>query len=474
MNNYSSTRFRSGKHFDTLFTHNLKNQTIMSAAIADVDGDGKNDIIVTTNEGMYVIGTPLEKTIDIIGLKNAGEYQTDWCFGDTLNLSWCNIIQGNSPVNILFQQTGFLDSTDILDTNLTPDSLFVLQENFPNLQDTVIFQLIVDNFLAGKEGKIIVQSSTNPDKNADTTNLLRFHKPFIETALGTIDTIYSGALFTISGNANCTDSVKLFYKFEEIDEWILIGFSEIDSTNSFELTTQIPCLGIFDCENNKMDSVVFGKLEYSRYNSVDSSVFPITILPAILPITIDPCEYACASRTIHWEIFQDSLMLQDSNFINYATMNILMSIDSGKTFEFLGSTPVNSGFFVWNPPINDTNAVIVRLCCDELCYKVDTTISNYQPKYIKTVAPNPLKIPYEAEILYQVVEDSEVTINIIDQANRSVKEIIKDEKRKGGFSYCERWDGRLDDKTPVANGMYYVLLEFSNGVKEIYPIYIRN
>jgi hypothetical protein len=77
MNDYTSSKFRSGQYFDTIFTYKFNSETITSAAIADVDGDGKNDIIVTTNAGIYVVGTPLERTIDITDFKTIGEYQTD-------------------------------------------------------------------------------------------------------------------------------------------------------------------------------------------------------------------------------------------------------------------------------------------------------------------------------------------------------------------------------------------------------------
>lgn len=68
MRDYHTPEFYSGNHFQTVFTHKFGNETITSAAVADVDGDGRNDIIVTTNMGMYVTGTPLERTIDLISL----------------------------------------------------------------------------------------------------------------------------------------------------------------------------------------------------------------------------------------------------------------------------------------------------------------------------------------------------------------------------------------------------------------------
>jgi len=459
MRDYRSLEFQYGNYFDTVFTHTFPNQTITSAAIADVDGDGRNDIIVTTNEGIYILGTPLERTIDIIDLKLPSNFQTDWCFGDTVKIQWKNIIQGTNFVKILFQET--------VNNNPTKDSLFVLEENWTNNNDTATYNLIINSFLAGKEGRVIIQSVINPLKNADTTGVLRFHRPTVETDLGSIDTIFVGSEFTISGIATCADSIDLFYSFDLI-EWFKVASTTIDSASSyFALTAEIPCMDIFSCSENMTDTTVYGKIIFRRYNSVDSTnIYPLTIKPAALQISIEPCEFACASRTVRWKI-------SDTN-IRSGILTVSMSLDTGKTFTRLGIVPIIFGEYIWNVPSNTEAAAILRFCSDEYCFQKDTMLWNYQTKYIKTVAPNPLKIPFEAEILYQVEDDVSVTMRIIDQANRYVKTIIKNEYRRGGFDYCERWDGRLDDRTPAANGMYYIMLEFSNGVKEIYPIYIRN
>ena len=457
MCDYASVEFQNGKYFDTVFTYNFLNQTVMSAAVADVDGDGKNEIIVTTNEGMFVLGAPLERTIIMIGLKE--NYQSDWCFGDTVKVTWKNVIVGDGRVNILFQKTK--------NGVIMPDSIIVLQSNYLNNRDTMVYNLVINSNIIGIEGRIIIQNIVNPEINADTTGLLRFHKPMIASSnIGFIDTIYSGAKVTITGQASCTDSIKLYYSFDQ-KNWILVGKTEVEpNTDTFNLTSEIPCMPFFECRTNKVDSLIFGKMIFSRYSSQDSTeIFPLVIRPAILPITIDPCDYACASRVFRWQLLDTTAR---------GLMNVLMSKDDGKTFEYLGSTLINSSYYVWDVPANVTNPVHVRLCSDMYCYQADTTFWNFQPRYIRTVAPNPLRIPYEAEIIYQVDDDVNVTIRILDQSNRYVKEVVKNLPRKGGFIYCDYWDGRLEDKTPVANGMYYILLEFSNGLKEVYPIYIRN
>ena len=454
MNDYQSLKFRSGQYFDTVFTYKFGNETITSASIADVDGDGRNDIVVTTNIGLYVIGTPLERTIDMLTKEGDDSYKTDWCFGDTVKISWKNIIQGNSLVNVLFKEAG-------------KNNLITLATDYPNGNDTATFNLVIDNQLMGLNGYVIVQSVTNPTKNTDTTGLFIFHKPNIIANVGSIDTLVVGGEFTIKGQYQCVDDVELYYSFDYTD-WVYIANADLDSlSDEFEIKTTIPCIPVFDCINNKNDTTIFGKIIYKRYNTVDSTnIFPLTIRPATFPIEIEPCLTICPTRTITWSNF-------DSNLIN-ETITVLMSIDTGKTFVQLGVVPVSRQEYFFNVPANITTPIILRFCGGNNCFKTDTTLNDYSPKYIKTVAPNPLKIPYEAEIVYQIDEDVTATMRIIDQANRYVKTIIENEKRVAGFVYCERWNGRLSDNTPVSNGMYYIMLELSNGLMEIYPIYIRN
>ena len=460
MNDYSSLKFRSSKYFDTIFTYKFYNETITSAAIADVDGDGKNDIIITTTAGIYILGTPLERTIEIIDLlnNNPQNYQTDWCFGDTIKIRWKNIIQGNSLVNILFKET---------DVNRPWwDTIHIISTNYPNSNDTATFNLVVNSFLAGKQGHIIIQSAFNPLKNSDTTGILRFHKPVITSNIGTLDTLYIGYEFTIKGTISCADKISLYYSFDST-KWIFVTNAVLDSlSDAYDITTTIPCLPIFDCLNNKVDSTIYGMIIFGKNQSVDSTVFTLTVRPTNFPITIEECDYMCPTRIITWKIPDSSIMNQ--------MISILLSSDTGKTFLPIGRVPINAQKYLWNVPTNIFNPVILRFCGEILCFQSDTMIWNFAPKYIKTVAPNPVKIPQEAQIVYQIDEDAEVTIRIIDQSNRYVRTLIENQKRKGGVAYCEMWNVRMDDMTPVSNGMYYIMIEISNGIKEIYPLYIRN
>jgi flagellar hook assembly protein FlgD len=64
-------------------------------------------------------------------------------------------------------------------------------------------------------------------------------------------------------------------------------------------------------------------------------------------------------------------------------------------------------------------------------------------------------------------------MKIIDQGNRVVKEIVNSKYNSKNIVYCEYWDGLNSKGELVANGMYYILLELSDGSKDIYPVFVR-
>ena len=101
-------------------------------------------------------------------------------------------------------------------------------------------------------------------------------------------------------------------------------------------------------------------------------------------------------------------------------------------------------------------------------------MQNIQPKYIGVVSPNPYNPNLgELEIVYKIPADGRVDIRIIDQANKVVADITKNADRKKDVSYCDRWDGIKIGGGLPAIGMYYIVLDVSDGSREIYPLFIK-
>ena len=119
-------------------------------------GDGLNDIVVTTSDSTYVIGSIMTHAINVIAPVLSSGLPTDYCAGDTVKITWVNIFKSREAVNIKFNQ--YING-------VPADSSILLVSNYPNTGDTVSYNLIVDSVLLNKAGYIIVENIIDPKKN---------------------------------------------------------------------------------------------------------------------------------------------------------------------------------------------------------------------------------------------------------------------------------------------------------------------
>jgi len=93
---------------------------------------------------------------------------------------------------------------------------------------------------------------------------------------------------------------------------------------------------------------------------------------------------------------------------------------------------------------------------------------------LSIVSPNPYNPNTgDLEVIYKIPVDAVVNIRVIDQANKVVAEITKDGNRKKDITYCDRWNGEKIGGGFPAIGMYYIVLDISDGSREVYPFFIR-
>lgn len=455
---YNTEQFRLGRPFDTVFTHTFVNQTIFSVAVADLEGDSKNDIIVTTNDSTYVLGTVIPNSFALLAPKQQQRPPEMYCYGDTVRLRWTNFTLTEQSIQIRFQETK---------DSIPNGQPILIDKNVSNNNDEVIYNLRVDERLIGKEGFFIVSGNKNPNKNVDTTAILSFEMPrlnldeFTKTSYRILDEI------VISGSTKCVDSISIEFSLTD-SLWQNFGGAKIPTSDTFNLKAIIPCLDLFDCKKFDSTATLFARVLIHKYLYTDTSqTYTLNIKPAILPIVLEPCPTNCPTRRFTWDTLRLKAMGMD-------TLNFYFSASIGDSLGLIGSVPVDSIYFMWNLPYNLPDRIQLRVCGGNGCFRFDTVLVNASPKYINTVSPNPFRPNYgELEIVYTVPQDDFVTIRIIDQANRIVRVLVNDVPRKGNIIYCDKWDGYNSKHEPIANGMYYIWFEMSNGTKEIYPVFIR-
>jgi hypothetical protein len=190
------------------------------------------------------------------------------------------------------------------------------------------------------------------------------------------------------------------------------------------------------------------------------------VLPTEFPIVIEPENTVDPTQRFSWDPM-DLVYPCD-------TITIMASYNGGMTYSLLDQVSIDDASYIWQVPLDAPDDVKFRFCCESSCVRTDTLINDIAPNFIDVVAPNPFDPNLnEVEFVYQVPESGNITIKILDESNRTVVTIADNEFRQEGFAHTDRWDGRLPNGDFVANGMYYLYIEFSDGNREFHPIFVK-
>ena len=456
LRDYDTQEFQLGNRFDTLFVQDFNGEIISFATIADIEGDGKNDIIVTTFNRTYVIGSPLDNVLEIIEPQTlAGEL----CIGDSLDLVWRNLIIDKSEVEIYFK--------DISDTTNNVQNMTLIADNYPNEKDSITYSFQIDSVLTGRTGVFYVRSKLNPSIS-DFSGTVTISSNILYIDPITIAPEYTvGDIIDFEGVTYCYDSLEVQYKTVD-SEWISLLINSTQSSPTFNLSVEIPCVSIFSCDSEDLDSMATFRVVSHKYNAVVySQTYSALIRPYKFTFNVDTAETADPSKFLSWTTMPINNYMCDS-------VSIYFSINRGQSFNLIDVVSYYTGRYTWTLPLELPDSVMIRMCCNNSCVRTDTLIGGNKINNIQIVAPNPVRPPLEElEIVYSVPEDGNVTISIVDNTNRVLARPVRNAPRKYGYAYTDKWNGRLSDGSLAANGMYYIKLETDAGYVELYPVFVR-
>lgn len=453
LRNYDFFEFKLGRPFDTLWSYKFTNETIYKVLVVDLDGDALNDIIVTTNNFTYLIGTPLPKLIEVTTPRYSFN-PIDICIGDSIAIYLRSKSISEEKINLRFVPI-------VNGIHQFSDSKIKLA-NISITKTNTVLSLFIDTSFINKTGLFYIEGANDSVKIFDSTAIFNFISPYIGYD-STINNTFFYDDIQLSYYSKCADSIAFEYSLDGVT-WFFVAGEQI--TTSFQTTPfSLPCGGYFDCAITKLRTNVFirSRLFFNFYEITTQPII-LTVKPKNYVVTVSSINDFSGSKTFGWNTFD----------VSCDTLEIFISIDGGSNFSLIDKIPFAIGQFEWKFKTNFPDSILFRFCCQQSCKISDTIIYVPKPKYIQTVAPNPFN-PFigHAEISYIVEKETNITIRILDENNRLVRQLISDASRQPQTVYCEQWDGKTDFGDIVAPGLYYILIELSLGNKEIFPVFVK-
>ncbi|ROL60313.1 hypothetical protein D9V87_02075 [Bacteroidetes/Chlorobi group bacterium MS-B_bin-24] len=452
LRDYNSFEFKIGKPFDTLFAKEFPSETIFDALIADVDGDAKNDIVVLTNNYLYLIGSPLPKLIEVQTPKYSDNIVQEFCFGDTIAVVLNSKIKTTTNINLRFipERNGLFDYK----------ASFFVANNIAISSKVVQVPIVADNRLVGKTGLIYVENSLDSSEVFDSTAIIRINPPS-----AAVDSSYLQQWFYLDNIqigcfAKCIDTLYLEY-LNTNNKWELVD-KRINPSPSEMFLVSLPCMQIFDYNGQEINGKVDFRFVSTKDGFRDTSLpFNVRVKPRNFLVYYDSSNTICCSKIFRWE-----------RLTGCDTIEIHLNL--GAQYFKIAALPIEQSQFVLEQKRNYPDLLPLRFICRKNCLAVDTLIYISKPSIINTVAPNPFNPKTDVlEISYILTNDARVSVKILDAANRLVKELISSVQRQSNTYYCEYWDGRNYDGSLVDPGLYYIFLQLSDGNQEIFPIFVK-
>ncbi|MBI5324248.1 MAG: VCBS repeat-containing protein, partial [Ignavibacteriae bacterium] len=331
MRDYGDLQFRAGFPFDTVFTYTFSGQTISNVSIADLEGDGLNDLIVTTFDSTYVFGTILANAIDVIDPLVTSTY----CAGDIVTIRWINIVKDRNGIDILYKPLpGYFPN----------DTTIIIRKSFPNSGDTNTYYYIVDSLTLGTQGYFIVMNEFQKHVKDSTISQV-FNKPHLDSVQLNQYIFMPGETLSASGVSLCVDSVALEYKYRTDTTWTRMNIIVAGNYQNFSIDAVIPCVNFFKCDSTDADSLLDIQLLGIKGIYTDTSfVSTISIIPVRFPVVIDTCTSVCKVRYFSW----------NPSSIQFAcdSMGIYVSYNCTGVFELLTNVAPSDGQYEWDLPLN--------------------------------------------------------------------------------------------------------------------------
>jgi len=441
---YLDPRFgASGNYFETVRTFDLDSR-VLDCAIADLDGDQQNELVVVTEQATYAIGLPHPHPFVQVRADT-----TTVCAGTPLTLRW-NRRVGGGEEGVLLSLLG-----------LTGEMRLGVRDTSTTGSDSLTFQT---GAIPAGTYRLRIGDSLVPNA-ADSSLTITIRTATIGAPTASAPSITLDSTIRLTAHAFCPDRPLLLRSIEGGAWDTLSAAALID--DSLMATAVITCTPAFACFER--DSVLVSFKFVDPTQGTESPSIPVIIRLPRTHLALEPGDTSRArTREVRWR--QEDFPC--------TTLDLSLSADSGRTWQPLGTIPADrQSLTIMVPDQISADSIELRLCCSgnmtpgcavaSVAFEIEpAATANY-------ISPNPFNpLRGTARIVYRLNRPSRATATILD-AGRGVVARLTDET--GGGEAGRRslvWDGRTSRGGIVATGSYICLIESDGGESILIPFYV--
>lgn len=440
----NNTFFRTVKEFRL-------DAPVVSVAIADVEGDGANDLVVVTQQATWAIGIRQRNTFDTVRSDTSR-----YCRGTPAKVSWTRRIGGGEKgLRLLLMNPS--GGETLLATHL---------RSVPNRDTSITIQTAS---LAPGNYRLRIEDVALPSVGDTSGTFTVVAQSIFSLGLDGPPEHRIGDVVAITGRLSCVDGLRLERSFQG-GSWERVDNAGITLTpDSFAIATTIPCPASLAC--GAADTAL---LLYRVIDPAGRADTPTIALRVVLPkrtLTLEPGD---TSLSRYRQIRFSSADFQCS------TIDVAISSNNGASWTRLPVASRDSGVYSFAVADELSGSLTIRLCCDDgsSCeYALASFNVNRLPEG-NYVAPNPFNPgdragggEGDARIVYLLQRSGGVTVSIYDASRALVRRLLDGEMQEAG-RHIVQWNGRNIQGEIVANGAYICRVESSSGDDLILPIYV--
>lgn len=446
--------------FDTLGVFPL-GENIVSVAIADLEADGINDLIVNTAGATYAIGTRLPRPFGTIAPE-----QRSYCPGDSVKIRWSRragggqdgvrvtLMRGAEPLKVLAHRH-LLAGGNPLNPGVGRDSIIIPTTGLApgayriRVEDTVVASL--DDFSA----EFTIEQPAITDFSVDAGSNPAF-----------------GDLVQLAADLLCSDSVRVLRSYDGVTWDTLAVVPAVPGTgvgSSVTAEATLACPPDLLCGSSEPVTVRFRLAD-----AVTGVLSPEESVPVPVPqlqVRLDDSASMSRRRTIAW----------NPEDFPCGTLNVALVSADGERMLLASDVPAANGEYSFLIRSTESNAFRVQLCCSDetnpSCgYGLSARFEIPELPRGNYVAPNPYNPSTSAHaagavIVYTLDAPGAVSITIVDASRAVVRQLLNGEQQETGRQSIQ-WDGTNSRGEIVSGGTYICIIRTGSGEQILLPIIV--